>query len=214
MVIVKSRYGGIGWFWSWCCGTGSVWLRRSVLALVALWLVLSLWLFTSLKVDWSLNSGEVIAQRFETLWSPFGSSLGAAGSGDLRSMATDAATRHGVDAALFHALVGQESAWNPVAVSHKGAAGLTQLMPLTALEFCGLSSKQRFEPSLNLDCGARYFAAQLDRFGDVQLALCAYNAGPGKVTELGRCPRFKETQQYVTRILAGWSRYVAKGGVS
>ena len=212
MVVVKSRYRGFG-IWSWCCGTGSVWLRQVLLAVVALWLVLSLWLFTSLQVDWSLNSGEVIAKRFETLWSPFGGDVGTESS-DLRSMATDAAERHGVDAALFHALVGQESAWNPVAVSHKGAAGLTQLMPLTALEFCGLSSNQRFEPDLNLDCGARYFAAQLDRFGDVQLALCAYNAGPGKVTELGRCPRFKETQQYVTRILAGWSRYVAKGGVS
>lgn len=122
----------------------------------------------------------------------------------LRSLADTAAQRHGIDPDLFRALITQESAWNPTALSARGAAGLTQLMPATALEACGLQAAERFDPAKNLDCGAQYFAKQLRRFKSVDLALAAYNAGPTRVAKLGRIPRIAETQNYVARILENW----------
>jgi len=122
----------------------------------------------------------------------------------LYAMADKAALQHGIDPLLFRALIKQESNWNPNAVSHAGAAGLTQLMPATAKSECGLSPKERFDVEKNLDCGASYFAAQLRRFGAVDLALAAYNSGPNRVARLGRIPRIRETQNYVSRIMANW----------
>lgn len=114
------------------------------------------------------------------------------------------ARRHGIDPALFRALIAQESAWKPDAVSSVGAAGLTQLMPDTAASECGLSEQDRFNPDKNLDCGAAYLAKQLRRFDSVELALAAYNSGPERVARLGRVPRIRETQDYVSRITAAW----------
>ncbi len=122
----------------------------------------------------------------------------------LRTLADATAQRHGIDPGLFRALITQESAWNPNAVSPRGAAGLTQLMPATALQSCGLQAAERFDAAKNLDCGAKYFAHQLRRFKSVDLALAAYNAGPTRVAKLGRIPRIAETENYVTRILANW----------
>ena len=120
----------------------------------------------------------------------------------LEQKASLAARRHGLEPGLFRALIAQESAWNPSAVSAKGATGLTQLMPATAREHCGLSPSDLPDPEKNLDCGARYLAAQLARFSSVELALAAYNAGPERVARLGRVPRIPETQHYVRQILA------------
>ncbi|MCP4702633.1 MAG: lytic transglycosylase domain-containing protein [Gammaproteobacteria bacterium] len=120
-------------------------------------------------------------------------------------MSDKAALRHGVDPMLLRALVARESSWNPRAVSPKGAAGLTQLMPATAKHECGLLPEAIFEPARNLDCGARYFAKQLRRFKSVELALAAYNSGPARVARLGRVPRIRETQQYVSHIMADWN---------
>lgn len=122
----------------------------------------------------------------------------------LRTLADAAAQKHGIDPGLFRALITQESAWNPSAVSARGAAGLTQLMPATALDACGLQPAERFDPTKNLDCGAQYFSKQLRRFKSVDLALAAYNAGPTRVAKLGRIPRITETQNYVARILEHW----------
>ncbi|MDO6758045.1 lytic transglycosylase domain-containing protein [Phaeobacter inhibens] len=97
-------------------------------------------------------------------------------------------------ARLFTALVDQESRFNPRAVSPKGAQGLGQLMPGTARL---LGVKNAFDPDENLNGAARYFTAQLERFGSVELALAAYNAGPHRVEEYGGIPPFKETQNYV-----------------
>lgn len=182
-----------------------IWLKRLSLGLIALWLLISAWLFTSLTIDveLNLNDGKTIAHRFHILTHPFSHLSGD--SDNLYALADVAALRHGIDPNLFRALISQESAWNPNALSHRGAGGLTQLMPLTAKHECGLSFAERFEPAKNLDCGAYYLAKQLQRFGNVQLALCAYNAGPGKVNELGRCPQFRETQDYVARIMANWN---------
>jgi soluble lytic murein transglycosylase-like protein len=115
------------------------------------------------------------------------------------------AARYGLDGRLLAALVWTESAFRPDAVSHAGALGLAQLMPGTAR---GLRVDPR-DPLQNLDGGARYLRAQLDRFGRVDLALAAYNAGPGRVQAKGGVPDIVETQLYVVRVL---QRYQALAG--
>lgn len=95
-------------------------------------------------------------------------------------------------------MVSQESAYRPDALSPAGAGGLTQLMPGTALE---LGVGDRFDPAENLRGGADYLARQLVRFGDLRLALAAYNAGPGRVARLGRVPDFAETRTYVATVI-------------
>lgn len=102
-----------------------------------------------------------------------------------------AAAAHGLDPKLLHALVMTESAYNPGVCSAAGACGLTQLMPATARE---LGVVDRFDPVENLQGGADYLARQLVCFGDLRLALAAYNSGPSRVARLGRIPEIAETQ--------------------
>ena len=101
-------------------------------------------------------------------------------------------------AALFQALIKIESAYNPAAVSPRGATGLAQLMPDTARTL-GVDIN---DPGQNLDGGARYFLAQLDHFDSLGLALAAYNAGPPAVERYGGIPPYAETQTYVRRVLS------------
>lgn len=98
---------------------------------------------------------------------------------------------------LFVALIDQESRFNPNAVSPKGARGLGQLMPATALD---LGVGDAFEPLENLRGAARYLVAQLAAFGRADLALAAYNAGPHRVSQYQGLPPFRETRDYVARI--------------
>jgi soluble lytic murein transglycosylase-like protein len=108
------------------------------------------------------------------------------------------AERNGLSPALLEAVVWQESRWRPTAVSPKGAQGLAQLMPGTAREL-GVDPR---DPVANLEGGARYLRQQLNRFGgDVERALAAYNAGPGRVTRAGGVPNIPETRAYVAAIL-------------
>lgn len=128
-------------------------------------------------------------------------------NGHLVFLADQAALKYGVDRRLFRALVKQESAWNPNAISHKGARGLTQIMPLTGKSECGLEREVLFDPQLNLHCGAYYLSKLLKRFNhNVELALAAYNSGETRVARLGRVPRIRETQRYVKRIMSSWRR--------
>ena len=102
---------------------------------------------------------------------------------------------------LFDALIMQESRYQPAAVSPKGALGLAQLMPGTAREM-------RVDPySLrdNIRGGARYLKQQVDRFGRYDLALAAYNAGPGRVERRRQVPQIAETQAYVRTIMSNWT---------
>jgi len=117
--------------------------------------------------------------------------------GAFLEVARAAARRHDVPEDLFLRLVQQESGWNPVAVSHKGATGLAQLMPGTA-EKLGVDID---DPVQNLEGGARYLRMMYDRFGSWRLALAAYNAGPGAVEEHDGIPPFAETENYVRAIL-------------
>jgi hypothetical protein len=109
------------------------------------------------------------------------------------------AERHGVDALLLAAIVEAESSFNPRAVSHRGAVGLMQVMPASA----GATSPESLvEPDANLDAGARYLRSLLERFGgDLELTLAAYNAGPTNVRRYGGVPPFRETRNYVERVL-------------
>lgn len=107
--------------------------------------------------------------------------------------------RHEVDPLLIAAVVEAESSFDPQAVSAVGAVGLMQLMPDTALE---LGASDFTNPSINLDAGTRYLRRLLEQFdGNLALALAAYNAGPGNVQKFGEIPPFRETRQYVEKVL-------------
>jgi len=108
------------------------------------------------------------------------------------------AARYDLSPHLLAALVWQESRWHPAAVSAKGAVGLAQLMPGTARALA-VDAK---DPAANLDGGAHYLRELLDAFdGDVERALAAYNAGPGRVVRAGGLPRIAETRAYVSTII-------------
>jgi len=110
------------------------------------------------------------------------------------------AARHGVDPRLVEAVIRVESGGNPRAVSPKGAQGLMQLMPERASE---LGVQNPFEPRQNLEGGVRHLRDLLNRFGgDLRLALAAYNAGEEAVRAHNGIPPYRETQEYVRKILA------------
>lgn len=109
-----------------------------------------------------------------------------------------AAEAYGLDPKLLHALVITESAYRRDALSPVGAGGLTQLMPGTALD---LGVADRFDVDQNLRGGADYLARQIRRFGNLRLALAAYNSGPARVAALGRVPNIPETRAYVSSVL-------------
>ncbi len=109
------------------------------------------------------------------------------------------ASRHSIDPELIKTIISVESAWNPYAVSNKGAMGLMQIMPETASQ---LNLRNPFDPEENIRAGIRYLKYLLDRFnGDLILAIAAYNAGPGTVERFGRVPPIKETLEYVRKVL-------------
>ncbi|SPF76362.1 Soluble lytic murein transglycosylase [Aliiroseovarius pelagivivens] len=117
--------------------------------------------------------------------------------GQFLPIAQAAARQHGIPEDLFLRLVQQESGWNPKAKSHAGAIGLAQLMPFTARKL----GVDPWNPSQNLEGGARYLRQQYDRFRSWRLALAAYNAGPEAVAKYNGVPPYKETQGYVKAIL-------------
>ena len=109
--------------------------------------------------------------------------------------------RYQVNPTIVAAMVRAESAFDPWAVSPKGAMGLLQLMPATAKRF-GLSDRQFFEPAENLDAGVRYIKWLGERFdGDLALVLAGYNAGEAMVQRNEGVPPFRETNNYIQRVL-------------
>ena len=133
------------------------------------------------------------------------------GNPDIEGMVFAAARKHAQDPALraaklstldwlalFRADVAVESGFQPDARSTKGAIGLSQLMPDTAVTL----GVDPYDPTQNLDGGARYLLTQLEKFKSVDLALAAYNAGPDAVAKYGGVPPFAETRGYVQKVLA------------
>jgi len=121
------------------------------------------------------------------------------GAGDLHAQAAAAARRHGLDPGLVLAVVGVESAFEPRAVSPRGARGLMQLMPGTATS---LGVADAFDPAQNLEAGARHLQSLVGRYaGDLPRALAAYNAGAGAVDRFGGVPPYRETRDYVRKVL-------------
>ena len=116
-----------------------------------------------------------------------------------------AARLHSVEASLIRAIIHAESAYQPDAVSPKGAQGLMQLMPATQDL---LQVPDAFDPAANIAGGTRYLAGLLDEFdGDITLATAAYNAGPGAVEKYGGVPPYDETREYVKRVGILQKRY-------
>ncbi len=115
----------------------------------------------------------------------------------LNSVIEEEARRANLDPLIIEIIVKHESAFNPTATSGVGAQGLMQLMPETAAD---LGCKNAYDPVQNVAAGTRYFADLYRQFGDLSLALAAYNAGPGNVASFGGVPPFDETQNYVASI--------------
>jgi soluble lytic murein transglycosylase-like protein len=114
-----------------------------------------------------------------------------------RQLIARTAARHGVDRRLVEAIVTVESAFQSRVRSAKGALGLMQLLPATARRY---GARDLYDPKINIDAGVRHLKSLLERF-DLPLALAAYNAGEAAVARFGGIPPFKETQDYVRRVL-------------
>jgi soluble lytic murein transglycosylase-like protein len=116
------------------------------------------------------------------------------------------AGRYGIEAALLHAVISVESAYNAKAVSKRGAAGLMQLMPATAKRF-GVADV--FDPADNVRAGAQYLTELMKLFdNDLRLALAAYNAGEAAVIKYGRrIPPYRETAAYVPRVVGFYEKF-------
>jgi len=118
---------------------------------------------------------------------------------EIDSLLETAAKREDLQVELLRGVVRQESGFRPCAVSPKGAMGLMQLMPGTATQF---GVKDPFNAKENVDAGAKFLKQLLNLYNDLPMALGAYNAGPGRVNEVGGVPQIPETLNYIQRILS------------
>lgn len=159
----------------------------------ASWLTLAIWLVGLLPACQVFVVATIYALQ-----------SGNTGGYPFAGLIQSAAEAHGLDPALVAAVVEQESAFQVQAVSPAGAMGLMQIMPGTAAE---LGLLEPYDAAANLDAGTEYLAWLIDRYGSVELALAAYNAGPGRVDACQCIPNNGETPGYVARVMAAAVRY-------
>lgn len=163
------------------------------------------------NVNKLLDQGQVLANtKIPTVVNPAKSSKSTSYNDEIAS----ATARFGVDSALVKGIIEAESSWNPNAGSSAGAQGLMQLMPGTAV---GLGVTNPYDPAQNIAGGTQYIAGQLKKYGNTELALAAYNWGPGNVDKaIKRYGKSwaaikpyapKETQSYVTKVTANTQKY-------
>ena len=159
------------------------------------------------KSDDVLYSRSYVIQSYQPPPPVLRSTKSTKGKQQYKEVIYSAALRHGVPAALLHAVIKVESGYNPRAVSPKGAVGLMQLMPETAKRY-GVSN--RTDPDESVEGGARYLRDLLDLFNeDISLALAAYNAGEQAVKRYGNViPPFRETKQYVAQVTSWYRQFL------
>jgi len=123
---------------------------------------------------------------------------------DINVIISDIAAQFVIDPHLVQAIIKAESNYNPNAVSSKGAKGLMQLMPGTAKQ---LRVQRPFDPEQNIIGGVKYIKGMLASYGNLDTALAAYNAGPAAVNKYAGIPPYRETREYVKKVLRFYSRY-------
>jgi soluble lytic murein transglycosylase-like protein len=134
-----------------------------------------------------------------------------ASRGETERLVRNDAREYRVDPALVEAIIENESGFDPNATSSAGARGLMQLMPATA---AGLGVRDSYDAAQNVRAGTRYLRGLIDRFGDIELAVAAYNAGAGAVERFGGIPPYAQTQNYVRNVLAAYRRRSQVGNLT
>ena len=133
----------------------------------------------------------------------------SATSKEIDELITTYSAKNNLDKDFVKALIKQESGFQTDATSHCGAMGLMQLMPSTA---SSMGVKNAYDAEQNIAGGTKYLKGLMDRYdGNMELALAAYNAGPGAVNKYGGVPPYKETQNYVKNVLSNYQKYSAGG---